>query len=425
MAYYLRKSFKAGAIRLNLSKGGVGVSAGVRGARVGVASDGRVYTHAGRHGLYARNSVGRIGGGSGGRASGTKMPGGVVAIDADTGVTYGKVLAEPVPSFADSIRKPQSHVGSQAILVVFAGIVVGLIAAPYWTQEAGRIGIGVAAILVVLGIVLATRARRQSTAMNRFYSLLLDLAAHGRSLSDETLAAISSHATAKSLRPSDKDYVSKLGYLTAITQVARDRQVDDDELNLLAQLETSLGLPSDYTSQARLEVYRTEYFEAVADHELTDEEESTLEHIRRQLSIPDDSITEELGYLEELKELRRITSGDLPEVDAQLKLRRGEVCHYRGVGRLLKSKIQQSFQRDGQKYQVRGLEIDKEGDLLVTNQRLLLVHAGTTSIPIAKILDTEVDWDQKLVTIVKDGAVKPILLTTPDAALVGAIIDQL
>jgi hypothetical protein len=52
MAFYLRKSFRLGPLSLNLSRRGVGVSAGVTGARIGVDATGREYVHAGRRGLY-------------------------------------------------------------------------------------------------------------------------------------------------------------------------------------------------------------------------------------------------------------------------------------------------------------------------------------------------------------------------------------
>ena len=53
MSFYLRKHFKAGPLRLNLSKGGVGLSGGVTGARIGLSPRG-AYVHGGRHGLYYR-----------------------------------------------------------------------------------------------------------------------------------------------------------------------------------------------------------------------------------------------------------------------------------------------------------------------------------------------------------------------------------
>ena len=57
MGFYLRKSFKLGPIRFNLSKSGVGVSAGVKGARVGVNARGKKYIHVGCGGIYYRQTL--------------------------------------------------------------------------------------------------------------------------------------------------------------------------------------------------------------------------------------------------------------------------------------------------------------------------------------------------------------------------------
>src|SRR5438445_11627482 len=62
MGFYLRKSLRLGPLRFNLSKGGVGVSAGVKGARVGVDASGREYVAGGRHGLYFHERGGRVAG---------------------------------------------------------------------------------------------------------------------------------------------------------------------------------------------------------------------------------------------------------------------------------------------------------------------------------------------------------------------------
>ena len=56
MGWYLRKSLNLGPIRINLSKSGLGMSAGVRGLRVGTGPRGK-YLHAGREGLYYRTSL--------------------------------------------------------------------------------------------------------------------------------------------------------------------------------------------------------------------------------------------------------------------------------------------------------------------------------------------------------------------------------
>jgi hypothetical protein len=61
MPFYLRKSVSAGPFRFNFSKGGIGVSVGVKGFRLGTGPRGH-YVHAGRGGVYYRGSIGRAGG---------------------------------------------------------------------------------------------------------------------------------------------------------------------------------------------------------------------------------------------------------------------------------------------------------------------------------------------------------------------------
>lgn len=56
MGFYLRKSVRLGPLRFNLSKSGIGVSAGIRGMRVGTGPRGN-YIHIGRGGLYYRTTL--------------------------------------------------------------------------------------------------------------------------------------------------------------------------------------------------------------------------------------------------------------------------------------------------------------------------------------------------------------------------------
>lgn len=56
MPFYIRKSVSAGPFRFNLSKSGIGVSAGVKGLRIGTGPRGH-YIHAGRGGLYYRSTI--------------------------------------------------------------------------------------------------------------------------------------------------------------------------------------------------------------------------------------------------------------------------------------------------------------------------------------------------------------------------------
>ena len=56
MGFYIRKAIKVGPFRFNLSKSGIGVSAGIKGLRLGVGPRGN-YVHMGRGGLYFRKSL--------------------------------------------------------------------------------------------------------------------------------------------------------------------------------------------------------------------------------------------------------------------------------------------------------------------------------------------------------------------------------
>jgi uncharacterized protein DUF4236/DnaJ-like protein len=56
MSFYIRKSVKFGPLRFNFSKSGIGVSAGVKGARIATGPRG-TYIHLGRNGIYYRQKI--------------------------------------------------------------------------------------------------------------------------------------------------------------------------------------------------------------------------------------------------------------------------------------------------------------------------------------------------------------------------------
>jgi len=56
MGFYIKKALRVGPLRFNLSKSGVGVSAGIKGFRLGTGPRGN-YVHMGRGGLYFRKSL--------------------------------------------------------------------------------------------------------------------------------------------------------------------------------------------------------------------------------------------------------------------------------------------------------------------------------------------------------------------------------
>ncbi len=123
MGWFLRKSFRLGPLRFNLSKRGVGASVGVKGARLGVDATGKPYAAGGRYGLYFRESLGKshpqepageLGPSGEGEASNPRGPRWwvLVLLALVIGIIVGVVLAR---------AGEQTHVGSPPMKAAIIG----------------------------------------------------------------------------------------------------------------------------------------------------------------------------------------------------------------------------------------------------------------------------------------------------------------
>ena len=427
MGFYLRKAFRAGPIRFNLSKSGIGLSAGVTGARLGMSSAGRTYVHGGRGGVYYRKSLG--GGsrqGTSGAAGQTYLleagvqgrGGPAIELTEETGATYGAPEKPEETGRSETPARPASAPGALPALglvgVLLLAAFVGVV--PWWVVLAGSVlaGLGV----VVLGLV------RQKAG--DAYGRLLDerLGTSGAS-AEEVQAEIDTARANRWLQPADAPYFEQRAYLALLEAGAAAAWEEPAALDRLDGAERVLSLDPAFVQRAKLNAYRRAHVEATADHDLTEAEEAALDRARTAFGLSESDLAEEMSLLERLRQLRAIRDGVLPEVEAGTRLRSGEVCHLKSEGRLLKKRVLRSFSRDRQKYTVRGFVIDKAGTLLVTSKRVVLIHEGMTSIALDKIVDLEVDEDRQLLTLTRDGLVTPGYLTTPDALRAGAIIAAL
>jgi len=420
VGFYLRKSFRAGPVRFNLSKSGFGVSVGVTGARLGLSSSGRAYAHGGRGGLYYRKSLGgggsrggRRGGAQAGRASSVRSA--PLELTEETGATYG---APHSPADADAsqparVRRSPPTYGWLALGAAVAGL---LLPRPFPALVAA----GVLSALVVLAV-----GRRMRRAAGDAYGRLLDAQVSAAApIADEARSAIDAARRDRWLTPGDARYFEERAYLTLL-EAATANAYDDPSLERVGEMERLLDLQPAFLHRARLDSYTRAHVEAVSDHDLTEAEEKALERARAAFGLTDEELADELILLDRLRELRAIRDGDLPVVDAATKLSRREVCHMESEGRILQKRLLRSFSRGGQRYKVRGFVIDKEGTLVVTSKRVALVHRGVTSIRNSRILDVEVDHDRQLLTLIRDGVATPTYLTTPDALRAGAIVAAL
>jgi hypothetical protein len=421
MGFYLRKSFRAGPIRINLSTGGIGASIGVRGARVGVSSRGRAYFAGGAGGVFFRSSL--SGRSSARRSSRSSAP--AVPLQIETGVTFTPAsLSIPTEVPADDIlgAKPNHRLAAAIFGIPFATLVtVGVIATagayaedPRWIEALVVSTIAAASVVWAVEVVRRSRRLIRRRSFTRALSTALRSPEGARELPRLVEEA---RATAD-----DVAYCGRNAYLSHLIAAVSDRQLTDGELSRLSIIERSFALPGDFTRATRASAFRRAYLEAVGDHALDTTEEAALAHIRERLGIPDSELADETDNIARLAEIRAIRAGELPVIESSVKLRRDELCHFASEGRLVKQKVLRRFQEDGRRHEVQGLTIEKEGTLLITNKRLLLVHEGTTSIPHERILDVDLDLDRSLISILKDGAQKPVLFSTPDAQRASAIL---
>ena len=425
MGFYIRKSFKAGPFRLNISKGGLGVSAGVTGARVGVDSKGRAYTHAGRYGLYHRQFHSGSGGTEKVRIAGSAPRLLDEEIHVTTGATYPTKLggfdSVTAPGARRNIAQPKRPALGLLLIAVSLLIVLGVLSSgtlspPWWLATAFILG---SLALVAFGI-RNMRIAWMSADLQRAVSE----AFQGESNAADT-QIVEERVRDGRLPTDDIQFVGKRAFAQLILEVVEDGRVEQDEKAKLAWCERTFDLGGDFVMASKVEAFQTVFLRAIADRVMTAEEEAALYRVQTELGVPEHAITEMQEIIEELAEVRRVRDGQLREISTAHKLQRDEKCYYEGPGRLLKYKILRSFTEDGIRHKMKGFEVAKEGALLLTSKCVTLRHEGTSNIQYKKILDVEVDADRNLLTLVKDGVQKPVFITTPGATQAGAIIAQL
>ena len=430
MGFYLRKAFKLGPLRLNLSQYGIGVSGGVTGARVGLMPGGRVYTHAGRYGLYHRRVWGRVGGrseGDGGGATGAPAPPRVLRVD--TGVTYGRDdTSTPdtvdLPLDADGLDSGGISAPITLTLLLAAGAVLATV-----TEGTPVLLAVVCGAAALGGVVWTVRRISHRERLNDWLDVLEPLGDRPAREWPQQRTQIERLDADRPLPADERRELGRRAHLDLSLAAVLDGQVTDQELARLDGVSQLLDLDAAEVRTHRVHAYRAVHLEAVADRELDRDEEETLAHVRERLALEPDDLADEDALADRLRRLRDLREGDPPVVEPdpteQRYLRRGEVCHLRAPARLLRERVLERFQRDRQKHVVRGLSLYREGTLLITDRRLLLLGDQRTEIPLRAVVDCEIDLDRALITIRRSDRVRPIFLTTPDAEVAGALIARL
>lgn len=198
-------------------------------------------------------------------------------------------------------------------------------------------------------------------------------------------------------------------YVEKIKELGRDRYLDAEEERQLEEFRRSLRLSDEDLKQANrmlenlrrtskkldIERYEAKLREVGADGYLDPEEETELARLREELGLTGDDIAHTVGELLRLKRLTAIKHGQLPVVEADIMLKRGEVCHYETEASLVEEKSVTRYVGGSQGvsiriakgvyYRVGGFkgmrltdtvkEVTDRGTLYVTNKRAIFVGA--------------------------------------------------
>ncbi|NBB86308.1 MAG: DUF4236 domain-containing protein [Bacteroidetes bacterium] len=416
MSFFLRKSFRAGPIRLNLSKSGLGVSAGVTGARLGINKNG-AYVHGGRHGLYYREQLGKRQRQATGRGVGVEgaedeaAAPGTVERFVDTGRTFDP-LVEPndlppieVPALPSAWNRTAVGLGVSLLGMVIAGYL-------------GPIALAVALTLpfVAVGYGALERWRNQK-AEAELQRGLEALDHHG----DPRPALQAPSATR--LGPAQRAWLEFQLYEALVHRATED----DDAVTAedLRGFEAATALPGDVQDAVKADAFTALLDALLADHHLTEAEEAALRRLADRLRLDDAVIGEELETINVMAIFREELAGDLAPVDADVRLKQGETCYFAGRGRQLVARIQQRFQRDHVQYKEVGYETDMDGQIYLTDRRILLVGDGSRSYRIGRVLDEELSLEDNTVRLTLENRKNPVILTLPNAPVFAARLQKL
>jgi hypothetical protein len=394
MGFYIRKSLgKIGPVRFNLSKSGIGMSGGVRGARIGVGPRG-AYVAGGRHGLYFRDYQ---------ESASKRSAAAPETAPIDVAQPSQPEAAREEPSSASP--KPGGYgmpfaLGVVSLMLLFGGSIVGI-------------------LIVAVAVWLGWRRRRKITWHASYETLLKKLSA---TPDPRLLEEIRDSLTSSPFSRSEWQARHEQVYMGVFSN-SLSGGIDEDEKRWLNALAGTLPIKD--STAIHIEALRAVLWQLMADGEVTEREEAFAEQLIREAGLSKEDLSEELAVMDEFVRAREVRESGLPVIESAINLQKGEVCHHMTRGAFLDKKVLRSYTRDGQKHKEEGLVVDKEGDIYITSKRILIVAGGMSGIPHQKVLDIEINQDEKLIEIVKDGRQKPLYIRVPDAVYSGMLLEML
>lgn len=401
MGWSLRKSFKLGPTRLNVSSRGIGYSVGVRGLRIGARAGGRGYVSGGRGMLRFQSNLGS----SSSSASSYSTPFGSSS-SGTSGAFIGCLGLFGLFFFAiGAIAFAGTRVGSdRSVPVIIALIGAGFVVGAVW---------------------LWLNARRKRSELAAKQQALDDYVSAARALAESPKLVESDVRHVLSLRrevsgiPEDLGDEFKTAYREAVAEAVADQHVTPQEQGRLALIARGLSLPRDAVKEANRAGFLEGVLALIKDCKLTETEEGKIEQMRVAFAVNPAEVKAQLAKVDELKRARVIDeTEELLPIDSGVKLKTDEVCYYMTPVTEMKHRVVRAWVEDGEKQTERALEAERSGDLYVTSERLLFVTEGTVSIKSDSIMKIYVEpkpgATSEAVALTVDGRKTPHYFDAPE-----------
>ena len=320
------------------------------------------------------------------------------------------------------------------VVAVITAVVTAIVAGADFVRS-HWVELLVAAVVIAsvpLGFGLWQWRRERSLA--RFLEAANDIAESRDTSSESVDAVVALRLAAGPLRQGALKQIEGL-YRDAVAETVTDRAVSEQERHRLDDLQRAFGLDQQAATRAEVEGFLEAYSAIVADGRLSKAEEDQLEALRRALRVPEKAVEAQVALAQSLRDERlaleaqlrtakQVSDRDLVPIDAGIKLKGGESCFYRAAFTEKKEKVARSYVVDGVRHTETAMETVRSGDLYVTDERVLLVADGTTTIKLAKVLDAAVEIESSLLVLTVDGRKTPYRLEVTEPFVAAAYVDK-
>jgi hypothetical protein len=421
MAFFIRKAFKAGPVRFNLSKGGIGVSAGVTGARIGINRRG-AYVYGGRHGLYYREQLTSFGKNKRSRTSyGNDVkirrkgqPGsGTTDLFRDTGSTYPAIYEGFKPYPFPDLKEKSRWFNSPPVWAVLIALGIFAIIQNHWT-------------LWVLSVI----------ALGSFvFGLVRDISWKNRGKELVSNVSETFEKDPGNINPGDiHDFNAKAPEIyskrfmpdlyTVLIQIALEKP-DEQHIRTFNHLEQKIPVSDAFMAETKRAILSHHLDAVLEDHLLSKDEEEQMRSLIQKLNLPEAFAEEELRYLELASAIRRELEKPLEVVKASIPLVRGEVCYGEfNHSRLLEERVLNRFQQNRVQYRELGYEIQIEGNLIITDRRMVITGRGSREYRLNRVADVITDLEANVIELVLTNRKNPVFFTHPTTLLVSSLLQK-